>query len=234
MVPRLGNTTLRQLRPEHIEILYQHPLIVGSRRGGPLGAKTVKNLHQIIHSALRDAVDRGLVALNAAETVRAPDPRKRPSSSRRAHSWSGGELRRFLDKTGGNPHSMLFRLTAATGMRRGEALGLRWDHVHFDTGRIEITQAITSVGYRLEFSRLKTKTSRRNITVDTDTMARLAEFRRHQGARLEAERLGHSNPSFTMMTYQHVLPGMQEDAANSFGQLLTRDIGEFDQSPIAA
>jgi len=86
----------------------------------------------------------------------------------------------------------------------------------------------------LQFSRLKTKTSRRNITVDTDTMARLAEFRRHQGARLEAERLGHSNPSFTMMTYQHVLPGMQEDAANSFGQLLTRDIGEFDQSPIAA
>jgi len=111
---------------------------------------------------------------------------------------------------------------------------LQRQHVHFDTGRIEITQAITSVAYRLEFSRLKTKTSRRNITVDTDTMARLAEFRRHQGARLEAERLGHSNPSFTMMTYQHVLPGMQEDAANSFGQLLTRDIGEFDQSPIAA
>ena len=193
---------------------------------------------------------------------------------------------------------MLFRLTAATGIRRGEALGLRWDHVHFDTGRIEITQAITSVGYRLEFSRLKTKTSRRNITVDADTMARLAEFKRQQTTRLEAagatnecglvfiracgrpihphsisqaferaqrgvdiaqirfhdlrhthatlllrdrvpikvvsERLGHSNPAFTMMTYQHVLPGMQEDAANSFGQLLSGDSDEFDQPSIAA
>lgn len=32
-----------------------------------------------------------------------------------------------------------------------------------------------------------------------------------------SERLGHSNPAVTMMTYQHVLPGMQDDAANTFG-----------------
>lgn len=296
--PHLGNTKLRRLRPEHIETLYQHLLIAGSRRGGPLGAKTVKNLHQIIHSALRDAVERGLVALNAAETARAPDPRKWPSLSRRAQSWNGDELRRFLDQSAENPHSMLFRLTAATGMRRGEVLGLRWDHVHFDTGRIEITQAITAVGYRLEFSRLKTKTSRRCVSVDANTMALLAEFQRQQTARLEAagttnecglvfiracgkpihphsisqaferaqrnidvtpirfhdlrhthatlllrdrvpikvvsERLGHSSPAFTMTTYQHVIPRMQEDAAQSFGQLLNGDTGEFEQQPIAA
>lgn len=35
-----------------------------------------------------------------------------------------------------------------------------------------------------------------------------------------SERLGHANPAFTMTTYQHVIPGMQEDAAASFGQLL--------------
>ena len=35
-----------------------------------------------------------------------------------------------------------------------------------------------------------------------------------------SERLGHSNPAFTMTTYQHVLPGMQDDAAAAFGQLL--------------
>ena len=35
-----------------------------------------------------------------------------------------------------------------------------------------------------------------------------------------SERLGHSSPAFTMATYQHVLPGMQADAADTFAALL--------------
>lgn len=34
------------------------------------------------------------------------------------------------------------------------------------------------------------------------------------------ERLGHSNPAFTMSVYQHVLPGMQAEAAVAFAQVL--------------
>jgi integrase len=35
-----------------------------------------------------------------------------------------------------------------------------------------------------------------------------------------SERLGHSTPGFTMATYQHVIPGMQHEAALTFAQLL--------------
>ena len=35
-----------------------------------------------------------------------------------------------------------------------------------------------------------------------------------------SERLGHSTPAFTMATYQHVLPGMQREAAETFASLL--------------
>ncbi len=42
-----------------------------------------------------------------------------------------------------------------------------------------------------------------------------------------SERLGHSNPAFTMTTYQHVLPGMQDDAAAAFGLLLPNHSLEF-------
>jgi integrase len=35
-----------------------------------------------------------------------------------------------------------------------------------------------------------------------------------------SERLGHSTPGFTMATYQHVLPGMQREAAEIFAGLL--------------
>ena len=284
LLPHLGDTPLRRLQTEHLETLYRRLLLVGSRRSGPLAAKTITNLHQIIRSSLNDAVERGLMASNPAAGAQVPDPRKRPSSRRRARSWTATELGDFLTGTATNRHSMLFRLAAATGMRRGEALGLRWDDVHFDTSRIEVTQALTTIGYRLEFSRLKTRTSRRNITVDADTMTLLARWRRQQTAELAAagaanehglvfvrpdgqplhphsasqaferaqrhvdvspirfhdlrhthaslllrdrvpikvvsERLGHSNPAFTMTTYQHVLPGMQDDAAKAFGQML--------------
>jgi integrase len=35
-----------------------------------------------------------------------------------------------------------------------------------------------------------------------------------------SERLGHANAAFTMTVYQHVLPGMQADAARTFSRLL--------------
>ena len=36
-----------------------------------------------------------------------------------------------------------------------------------------------------------------------------------------SERLGHSTPGFTMATYQHVIPGMQQEAAQTFADILT-------------
>lgn len=38
-----------------------------------------------------------------------------------------------------------------------------------------------------------------------------------------SERLGHSSPAFTMSVYQHVLPGMQRDAAELFTKLVITD-----------
>jgi integrase len=35
-----------------------------------------------------------------------------------------------------------------------------------------------------------------------------------------SERLGHSAPAFTMATYQHILPGMQAEAAATFAALI--------------
>ena len=37
-----------------------------------------------------------------------------------------------------------------------------------------------------------------------------------------SERLGHATPAFTIDTYQHVLPGMQANAARTFEQLSRR------------
>ena len=35
-----------------------------------------------------------------------------------------------------------------------------------------------------------------------------------------SERLGHANPAFTITVYQHIIPGMQADAATVFSNLV--------------
>jgi integrase len=282
LVPHLGRVQLRQLRSDQIAALYRKLAASGGRKGGPLAAKTILNLHQLLRLALEDAAERGLIRDNPADDVRPPDPRKRPSPRRRGTSWTARELGTFLAVTKTSRHWMLFRLAAATGMRRGELLGLRWSDVHLDSGRIEVTQALTAVGYETSFSRLKT--SRRCISLDADTVKQLKMWRKQQATLLKgagntnqldlvftgsdggtlhpdlaskafaraqraadvrairfhdlrhthatlllrdrvpikvvSERLGHSTPAFTMVTYQHVLPGMQDDAARAFGIIL--------------
>jgi integrase len=38
-----------------------------------------------------------------------------------------------------------------------------------------------------------------------------------------SERLGHASPGFTLNVYQHVVPGMQAEAAVAFSRLLSGD-----------
>ena len=44
-----------------------------------------------------------------------------------------------------------------------------------------------------------------------------------------SERLGHATPAFTIDTYQHVLPGMQADAARVFERLVAPALLPGDQ-----
>ncbi len=67
-----------------------------------------------------------------------------------------------------------------TGMRRGEALGLRWSDVDLEGGAIVVRQALIAVGYELRFSEPKTRRGRRTIPLDAETTAILTEWRKGQ------------------------------------------------------
>ena len=49
-------------------------------------------------------------------------------------------------------------------------------------------------------------------------------LKEHAPIKVVSERLGHATPGFTMATYQHVLPGMQADAARVFAGLLSSTV----------
>jgi hypothetical protein len=47
-----------------------------------------------------------------------------------------------------------------------------------------------------------------------------------------SERLGHANIAFTIETYQHVLPGIQANAACVFEQLIVPGLLPASQQPV--
>jgi len=87
----------------------------------------------------------------------------------------------------------LWRLIASTGMRRGEALGLRWADVDLNAGTVNVTRTVIIVDHVIQFGDPKTAAGARTIALDDRTVAALRAHR----ARRASERLalGHGQGS---------------------------------------
>lgn len=136
--PGLGSTPLRNLSPGHLNAFYEILRKEGSRRVARRGlsARTVRYVHVIIHRALRDAVRWGRLTRNVANLA---DP---PATVRpQMRVWSAEQLRTFVRFTAGDRLHAAFLLLIATGMRRGEIAGLRWDDVDLEDGHLSVDTA---------------------------------------------------------------------------------------------
>jgi len=81
VLPVLGSRPLQQLTAAMLNGLYGGLLANGGERG-PLAPKTVRYIHTIIHKALADAVDAGVLHANVAERAKPPRPlRKTPPAT---------------------------------------------------------------------------------------------------------------------------------------------------------
>ena len=142
-----------------------------------LDPRTVNYVHTIVHRAFKDAVRWGRLARNPAD---AADPPRGGQKSDGIHSWDAATLREFLatSSASGDRLHALWVLFATTGMRRGEALGLRWSDVDLDAGRLRVVQTIIQVRSKVTIGEPKTARGRRPIALDAGTIAVLREHRR--------------------------------------------------------
>jgi integrase len=183
VIPKpIASARLQQLQAPMLDALYADLLAGTTRRA--LSPRSVAYIHTILHRALRDAVRWNLIARNPAD--RADPPRARPADRLRERAWSADEVAAFLDATASSRYSALWRLIAMTGMRRGEALGLRWEDVDMEQGRLSINRTLIQVGdYRaadrgMAWGTPKTARGRRSVAVDAETLAALRAHRARQ------------------------------------------------------
>ena len=170
IVPALGCVKLKGLTPAHLRGLYREKLNSG------LAPRTVQYIHCTLHNALKQAVNDGLIPRNAASAVKAPRPAKKevkPLSPKQANV--------FLKAARSDRFEALYVLAITSGMRKGELLGLKWDDVDLDAGKLQMRRAlsITTGGYTFD-----TPKSGKGRSIKLTARAREV-LMRHRKAQLE-------------------------------------------------
>jgi integrase len=175
-VPAIGSIRLGDLRPGHVEKLIRDLQVAGR------GIATIRRIHAVLRSALTAARRSRLVSYNAASDVALPGDR--PAKVR---PWEPAELGAFLDHAAGHRLGALFEVMAFTGMRRGEALALRWSDVDLQRGVIIVRTQLVEVGGRTVEGKPKTRSGEdRRIDIGERTIGALLAHRLTQ----DAERTG--------------------------------------------
>ena len=136
ILPKLGGIPLEKLTPRHVQEMESALLRGGGRKGNGLSPRTVLQVHRILSSALKNAVELGMTSRNVAEVVKPPR-----ITRYEARSLSWAEIRRLLGSIADPLYQTLVLLGLQTGLRRSELLGLQWRDVDLSAGTLAVQRA---------------------------------------------------------------------------------------------
>lgn len=216
LTPHLGEVRLLELRAHHLDRMYA--AITMGRRGRPLSPSTIRRVHAVLRSALNTAVKRRLIPYSPAEHIElAAENPKRPKP------WTPEQCHVFLGHAAGDRLANLYQLMLVTGMRRGEAIGMRWEDVDLHGQCLFIVQQITEVRGKSVVGTPKTKRGTRLVPIDAETAAMLRRHREGQAV----ERLAWGpawNDAGLVFTRENGMPLRPEYATRHF-QALVQEAG---------
>ncbi len=166
-----GAIPLDRLRPTNIEAL------VLAMRAKSLSDSTIRQTYTVLRAGLDGAVRDGLLARNPAALVARPGvPRTE------ARHLGASDVTAVLKHAQSSRYHAALVLIAATGVRRGECLGLSWDRVDLDAGTLKVAATIARVNGRLTITEPKTDRARRTIPLSPAVVAMLKRHKAAQAA----------------------------------------------------
>lgn len=135
-----------------------------------LSAKSVRNIHCFISHAMNRAVDEKLIAENPASRCILPKKEKKE-----IEILPLTDLQKFFEEAKNSGVFELYFTELATGLRRGELLGLKWTDIDFNANSIYVQRQITRTDGEVKESPLKTKNAYRQIIVPPEVSQILKE-----------------------------------------------------------
>lgn len=184
----LRKMKLQDLKRSHFRGLSEQLLAKG------LGTNTRTKILGHLRSALDRAVEEELVLNNPCQGVRA-EPR--PPKQTRRKALELAEMQRFLAAAQEHPFYCLLYTQFSLGLRRGEALGLRWQDINFDSGEIRIVQQVKVENNKAVIGTLKTQHSCRKLYGGVDLLHLLRLRKGQQEA--ENHHLGLGTPTMDLV-----------------------------------
>lgn len=177
--PRIGKRRLGRLSTQDLRTL------LAKLEESGLAARSVQYVHATLRAALEDAVREELLPRNVAKLVRAP----RPVTAER-EPLTPDQARTLLKSTTDDRLHALFVVLVLLGLRRGEALGLRWRDIDLDARVLRVRQTLQRIEHRLQYLPPKTRRSKRTVPLPAACVTAL----RHHAERQDAERAAALDP----------------------------------------
>ena len=144
-----------------------------------LAPSTVKRIYNIMQSIFHFAMSQRIIRDNPCKDVILP--KKDVTKEAKRKYLLEDEIPRFLDLFEGySSLNTIVKLLLLTGMRAGEALGLKWSDVDFENKVIHVNHTLTDVGGKLFLTTPKTRTSKRTIYMNSTVIQLLKEHKKKQ------------------------------------------------------
>ena len=184
----IGKARLRDVRPAHLKDLMVTLSEQLMAQGQMMAPRTQGKVLTRLRSLFREAVSDQIIYVNPVEGVRKV---KAPSSEAVGTVLDFGQAARFREMGQALYGADLCRLWPAlftavsVGLRRGEVMGLSWQHVDFEKGVLQIRQQLKVEHGKPVLGTLKTQHSRRDVYIPESLRVLLLGLHERQ----EAERV---------------------------------------------
>jgi integrase len=170
ILPSIGRIQLNKLTLQQLQALYSRKLQEG------FAPSTVHAIHELIHRGLDQAVVWKIITENVSDNASLPrvPKQERPTLTKE-------QAQKLLDTAKGHPLEALLTVALATGMRRGEMLGLRWQDINFETMSLQVRRTVGfGKNHKYIENEPKTSSGRRRIVLPQFVIDALKQHRLRQ------------------------------------------------------